>query len=255
VRADLYLIETGHFETRAKAQEAIAAGKVTVNGQVVRKPSQKIPEGADIVAEAAHPWVSRAALKLVAGLDQFGIDPAGRTCLDVGSSTGGFTQVLLERGAKTVYSVDVGRGQLHPKIQADSRVVSMESTDARSLAATSFDAAPSLVVCDASFISLLKVIGQPLALAAASAELIALIKPQFEVGKAAIGKGGLVKSDRDRDRAVAEVRAGLEGLENFKIRAIMDSPIQGGDGNREYLIAASRDVESLRVSGEGHSLT
>jgi 23S rRNA (cytidine1920-2'-O)/16S rRNA (cytidine1409-2'-O)-methyltransferase len=250
VRADLFLVQNGYFETRAKAQEAITAGKVFVNGVSVKKPSQKIPEGAQITAEPAHPWVSRAALKLVAGLDQFGIDPAGRICLDVGSSTGGFTQVLLARGAKRVYSVDVGRDQLHPKLQADLRVVSMESTDARSLAATSFEVAPSLVVCDASFISLLKVIAQPLALAAESAELIALIKPQFEVGKAAIGKGGLVKSARDRDRAVAEVRSGLDGLEGFKIRAIMESPIQGGDGNTEYLIAADRDVESVRLSGE-----
>jgi 23S rRNA (cytidine1920-2'-O)/16S rRNA (cytidine1409-2'-O)-methyltransferase len=240
MRADLYLVEHGHFDTRARAQAAIAAGKVSANGVKLTKPSQKIADGAEIVAEAAHPWVSRAALKLVAGLDGFGVDPADRVCLDVGSSTGGFTEVLLSRGARHVYAVDVGRGQLHPSLQADRRVTSLEATDARSLAAELFSEPPSLVVCDASFISLLKVIARPLALAAPTADLIALIKPQFEVGKALIGKGGLVKSEKARDDAVATVRAALDGLEGFSVRAVMDSPIEGGDGNREYLIAAAR---------------
>lgn len=246
-RADKFLVDQGFFDTRAKAQEAIAAGKVFVNGEAVRKASQKIPAGADIQAEAAHPWVSRAALKLVAGLEAFDIDPAGRVCLDVGSSTGGFTEVLLSRGAAKVYAVDVGRDQLHPKLQADSRVVSMEGLDARSLAAENFSEPPSLIVCDASFISLLKVIARPLALAAERADLIALIKPQFEVGRASIGKGGLVKSDSDRERAVTDVRAGLEGREGFAVRAVMDSPILGGDGNTEYLVAAHRGVDSIRL--------
>ncbi|BDX00021.1 TlyA family RNA methyltransferase [Maricaulis maris] len=240
MRADLYLVEHGHFDTRARAQAAIAAGKVSANGVKLTKPSQKIADGAEIVAEAAHPWVSRAALKLVAGLDGFGVDPADRVCLDVGSSTGGFTEVLLSRGARHVYAVDVGRGQLHPSLQADRRVTSLEATDARSLAAELFSEPPSLVVCDASFISLLKVIARPLALAAPTADLIALIKPQFEVGKALIGKGGLVKSEKARDDAVATVRAALDGLEGFSVRTVMDSPIEGGDGNREYLIAAAR---------------
>jgi len=242
MRADLYLVENGLMETRAKAQDAIAAGKVFINGEPARKPSQKIPPGAEVTAEAAHPYVSRAALKLIAGLDKFGIDPTNKVCLDVGASTGGFTQVLLERGASHVYAVDVGRDQLHPKLQADARVISMESTDARSLAADSFAAAPSLIVCDASFISLLKVIPQPLALAARQADLIALIKPQFEVGKASIGRGGLVKSKDDHDRAVKEVRSGLEGVQGFRVKAVIDSPISGGDGNREYIINATRDA-------------
>ncbi|MFY0636997.1 TlyA family RNA methyltransferase [Maricaulis maris] len=244
MRADLYLVEHGHFDTRARAQAAIAAGKVSANGVTVAKPSQKIADGAEIVAEAAHPWVSRSALKLVAGLDGFGIDPAGRVCLDVGSSTGGFTEVLLSRGARHVYAVDVGRDQLHPSLQADRRVTSLEATDARSLAAEMFSEPPSLVVCDASFISLLKVIERPLALSAATADLIALIKPQFEVGRALIGKGGLVKSETARNDAVAAVRAGLEGLESVLVRAVMDSPIEGGDGNKEYLMAATRRVQT-----------
>jgi len=243
MRADLYLVEHGHFDTRARAQAAIAAGKVSANGVVVTKPSQKIADGAEIVAEAAHPWVSRAALKLVAGLDAFGVDPADRVCLDVGASTGGFTEVLLSRGARHVYAVDVGRDQLHPSLQADRRVTSLEATDARSLAAEVFSEPPSLVVCDASFISLLKVIARPLALSAPSATLMALIKPQFEVGKALIGKGGLVKDVQARDDAVAAVRAGLEGLEGFSVGAIIDSPIDGGDGNKEYLIAANRSIQ------------
>lgn len=239
-RADKYLVDHGHFETRAKAQEAITAGKVRVNGEPLRKASQKIPEGAEVQAEAAHPWVSRAALKLVAGLDAFNVDPAGRVCLDVGASTGGFTEVLLARGARKVYAVDVGRDQLHPKLQADSRVVSLESTDARSLDAEVFSEPPSLIVCDASFISLLKVISRPLSLAAEAADLIALIKPQFEVGRASIGKGGLVKSEADRTRAINDVRTGLEGRSDFSVRSVIDSPISGGDGNQEYLIAARR---------------
>lgn len=243
MRADLYLVEHGHFDTRARAQAAIAAGKVSANGVVVTKPSQKIADGAEIVAEAAHPWVSRAALKLVAGLDAFGVDPADRVCLDVGASTGGFTEVLLSRGARHVYAVDVGRDQLHPSLQADRRVTSLEATDARSLAPEVFSEPPSLVVCDASFISLLKVIARPLALSAPSATLMALIKPQFEVGKALIGKGGLVKDVQARDDAVAAVRAGLEGLEGFSVGAIIDSPIDGGDGNKEYLIAANRSIQ------------
>lgn len=246
MRADLYLVQHGLIETRAKAQEAIAAGKVSVDGAVVTKASQKIAEGAVVTAQPAHPWVSRAAFKLLAGLDAFGIDPAGQVCLDVGSSTGGFTQVLLERGAAKVYAVDVGRDQLHPRLRGDLRVVSMEGVDARSLTASDCSSSPSLIVCDASFISLLKVIPNPMSLAANQADLIALIKPQFEVGKASVGRGGLVKSGKERARAVAEVRAALDGLEGFFVRDVMESPVKGGDGNQEYLIAARRNVESVR---------
>ena len=245
MRADLYLVEHGLIETRAKAQEAIAAGTVTVDGVIVSKASQKIADCAIVTARPAHPYFSRAALKLLAALEAFGIDPAGRICLDVGSSTGGFTQVLLERGAAQVIAVDVGRGQLHPSLRADSRVVSMEGVDARSLTASDCTPVPSLIVCDASFISLLKVIPRPMSLAANQADLIALIKPQFEVGRASIGRGGLVKSATERARAVADVRAALDGLEGFWVREVMESPVKGGDGNQEYLITARRDVESM----------
>lgn len=245
MRADLYLVEHGLIETRAKAQEAIAAGTVTVDGVIVSKASQKIADGAVVTARPAHAYVSRAALKLLAALEAFGIDPAGRICLDVGSSTGGFTQVLLERDAAQVIAVDVGRDQLHPSLRANSRVMSMEGVDARSLTASDCTPAPSLIVCDASFISLLKVIPNPMSLAANQADLIALIKPQFEVGRASIGRGGLVKSATERARAVAEVRAALDGLEGFWVRDVMESPVKGGDGNQEYLITARRNVESM----------
>jgi 23S rRNA (cytidine1920-2'-O)/16S rRNA (cytidine1409-2'-O)-methyltransferase len=244
IRADIYLVQHGLIETRAKAQEAISAGKVSVDGVVISKPSHKIAAGADVIAEPAHPYVSRAALKLVAGLDQFEINPSGRVCLDVGSSTGGFSEVLLERGAARVYAVDVGHDQLHPRLRAEARIVSLEGVDARTLTADYFGEAPSLVVCDASFISLPKVIAAALALAAPQADLIALIKPQFEVGKASVGRGGLVKSPVERQRAVSEVRAALDGFEGFVVRAVIESPIKGGDGNQEYLIAAHRDVQS-----------
>jgi len=245
MRADLYLVQHGLIETRAKAQEAIAAGMVSVDGVIITKASQKVAVGAVVLASPAHPYVSRAALKLVAGLDRFGINPAGRTCLDVGSSTGGFTQVLLERGAVRVHAVDVGHRQLHPSLRRDSRVVSMEGVDARSLTAADLIEAPSLIVCDASFISLLKVIPRPMSLAANQADLIALIKPQFEVGRAAIGRGGLVKSAKERARAVEDVRAVLDGLEGFCVRDVMESPVKGGDGNQEYLIAARRNVDPI----------
>lgn len=240
-RADKYLVDHGHFETRARAQEAIAAGLVSADGQIIRKPSQKIADGAEITAQAAHPYVSRAALKLVAALDVFGIDPAGCTGLDVGSSTGGFTEVLLERGAARVYAVDVGRDQLHARLRSDARVVSMEAQDARALSETDFETAPDFIVCDASFISLLKIIPTPLQLAAPGAVFIGLIKPQFEVGRDYIGKGGLVKPEAEGLRAVERVAAALDGMAGFKtLGAPVKSPVKGGDGNQEYLIAARK---------------
>jgi len=241
MRADKYLVDHGFFDTRARAQEAIAAGLVRVDGEPVRKPSQKIPDGAQIEAEAAHPWVSRAALKLVEALDRFGIDPAGQVCLDVGASTGGFTEVLLERGAARVHAVDVGRDQLHPRLRGEPRVVSMEARDARSLTPADLPDPPTLIVCDASFISLEKVIPVPLSLAAEGAAFIGLIKPQFEVGREGIGKGGLVRSDEIARAAVQRVTASLEGMAGFqRIGEVIESPITGGDGNREYLIAARK---------------
>lgn len=238
MRADKYLVEQGYFETRARAQAAIEAGRVRVNGAVLSKASAKIAEGAVIQAEQAHPYVSRAALKLAAGLDAFGVDPTGLTCLDVGASTGGFTEVLLQRGAAFVTAVDVGRDQLHASLRADPRVLSLEGTDARMLTLERIRGrAPGLVVCDASFISLEKVLARPLELAVQGAHLIALFKPQFEVGRAHVGKGGIVKDKEAVDRAEETARAFLARA-GFKVQGAVDSPITGGDGNRERLINA-----------------
>lgn len=242
MRADKYLVEYGHFPTRAKAQAAIAAGKARVNGQVLTKASQTISDGAVVEAEAAHPYVSRAALKLVAGLDAFDVDPTGRVCLDVGSSTGGFTQVLLERGAERVIAVDVGRDQLDASLRADPRVLSLEGQDARTLTLDLIGGtAPSLVVCDASFISLEKVLAQPLEIAAPGADLIALFKPQFEVGRAHVGKGGIVKDAEAVARAQDNARAFLARA-GFEVSGVIESPIAGGDGNRERLIGARKAI-------------
>lgn len=237
MRADLFLVTHGHFDTRARAQAAIQAGLVRVNGEVVRKPSQSILNGAHVEAEAEHPFVSRAALKLVAGLDAFNIDPSGRICLDVGSSTGGFTEVLLQRGAARVYAVDVGRDQLHDSLKSDLRITSLEATDARVLTRAEIPESPSLIVCDASFISLAKVLGVPLSLASDDAEVIALFKPQFEVGRDFIGKGGIVRPDAPVADALEAFARWLEG-QGWQVTAHMPSPVTGGDGNLEYLVHA-----------------
>lgn len=236
-RADRALVELGYFESRAAAQAAIAAGRVMVNGQVLNKPSQQISTDDRIDAEPAHPYVSRGGLKLAHALVVFGVDPAGRHCLDVGASTGGFTDVLLQRGAASVVAVDVGRGQLHEKIARDPRATSYEATDARSLTAEMVGQAPSLIVCDASFISLAKLLEVPLSLAAQGGELVTLFKPQFEVGREFIGKGGLVTDREAVTRAEAAFCDWLADM-NWAVSAKTDSPILGGDGNAERLIHA-----------------
>ncbi|MDJ0920526.1 MAG: TlyA family RNA methyltransferase [Henriciella sp.] len=236
-RADKVLVALGHFDSRSAAQAAIAAGTVTVEGRVLSKPSEKIAPNARIIAEPPHPWVSRAGVKLAHALDVFGVDPTGCHCLDVGASTGGFTQVLLERGAASVVSVDVGRDQLHPRIAADPRVKSREATDARALTPEDLGQPPQLIVCDASFISLSKLLGVPLSLAAARAMLIALFKPQFEVGREHIGKGGIVTDTEATARAETTFGKWLTD-QSWTVEARTDSPIKGGDGNAERLIFA-----------------
>jgi 23S rRNA (cytidine1920-2'-O)/16S rRNA (cytidine1409-2'-O)-methyltransferase len=235
-RADLALVQRGFFESRAKAQEAIAAGLVSADGRIVRKASATIAATASIVAEAPYPWVSRGGVKLAAALDAFHFDVENRVCLDIGASTGGFTQVLLERGATTVFAVDVGHGQLHRTLASNPRVVSREGTDIRSLSPDWFVDRPALITCDVSFISL-KLILQPLLkLAAQTAALVALIKPQFEVGRGHLVKG-IVKDETIRLRACTEIAALVEQLD-FRVEAIIPSPIAGGDGNVEYLLGA-----------------
>ncbi len=236
-RLDVALVARGLFESRARAQAAISSGSVTVGGKVVTKPSFKISDTDDITAKAAHPWVSRGGIKLAHAMDIFKVDPAGLTALDVGASTGGFTDVLLSRGAAKVYAVDVGTDQLHTKIRSDDRAVVMEQTDARHLTRAHFDSPIDLVVCDASFISATKILGAPMALARPGAQLITLIKPQFEMGKGALGKGGVIRDRETAEDAVRIVRSWVEA-QGWTLRADCKSPITGGSGNHEYLLHA-----------------
>lgn len=236
MRADLLLVARGLAESRAKARAAIEAGGVTANGAPVEKPADLIAEDAALELIPPHPWVSRGGVKLTAALDAFGIDPTGRVCLDVGASTGGFTHVLLSRGAVKVYAVDVGQGQLHASLRDDPRVVTLERTDARTLTRDLIPEAPTLIVCDVSFIGAAKVLATPLSLAAARADLVTLVKPQFETGP---GHGGLPGEDVARSAAQNAIDA-LNGLHGFRITSVIDSPIRGGDGNLELLAHAQR---------------
>jgi len=238
-RLDVLLVERGLFESRAKARAAVEAGKVTVDGRPAAKASDAVPEGAEIAAEPAHPWVGRGALKLVHALGLWPVQVQGRVVLDVGASTGGFTEVCLASGAARVYAVDVGAGQLHPRLAADPRVVSLESTDARGLTARAVPEPPGLIVCDVSFIGLAKALPAALALAAPGAELVALVKPQFEVGPGKVGKGGLVRDEADRLQALRDAEAFLAAA-GWRVQATADSPILGGEGAREYLLWAQR---------------
>lgn len=237
-RADQLLVERGLFESRARAQAAIAAGLVSANGVQVRKASEMVANDAEIVAEAPHPYVSRGGLKLAAALEAFGFDPAGETCIDIGASTGGFTDVLLKRGAAHVHAVDVGREQLHPSLRADPRVTSLEAQDIRNLSPELLAEAPALAAIDVSFISLKLVLPAAARLLAPKAMIAALIKPQFEAGRAALKKG-VVRDEAVHERVCAEIAAVLEEL-GFAVSGPIPSPIEGGDGNREFLIGGRK---------------
>ncbi len=236
-RADLLLVELGLFESRAKARAAIEAGGVTAAGAPVTRAAQMLDAGAAIVAQPAHRFVGRGALKLDHALSVWPVPVERRVVLDVGASTGGFTQVCLERGAAKVFAVDVGRGQLHPVLAADPRVIDLSGIDARTL--EPLDPPPSLIVCDASFIGLIKVLERPLQLAAPGADLVALVKPQFEVGPDLVGKGGQV---RDANLREAALKAVVEALAERGWPALQtdESPVRGGDGAIEYLVWARR---------------
>ena len=238
-RADLLLVERGFFDSRSRAQAAIAAGRVRADGETVRKASQSVPVAAVIEAEAAHPYVSRGGVKLRAALDNFGISPAGVIAADIGSSTGGFSEVLLQAGAAKVYAVDSGRDQLHQSLRAHPRLVAMEATDARILKRDHISEPLDMIVSDVSFISLKLALPAALALARQGAWLIALIKPQFEVGRKQIGKGGIVKDEAARTAVCDDIAAWLTGV-GWPVVGIAPSPLLGGDGNREFLLAARR---------------
>ena len=240
-RLDLALVARGLVATRAKARDLIARGEVRVDGEIVRKPASGVREEQLIAVDAqAAAQVSRGAVKLTAALEQFGLDPAGRVALDVGASTGGFTQVLLKRGAARVYAVDVGQGQLHETLKDDPRVVALEQCDARTLDRVLVREAIGAIVVDVSFISLIKALPAALALAAPGCWIVALVKPQFEVGREGVGKGGIVRDPEQRDRALITVRDWLAAQPQWKVIGDMPSPIEGGSGNVEYLLAGIR---------------
>jgi len=238
-RADLYLVSHGYYESRARAQAAIKAGLVKVDGKRLKKPSEKLSDLNDIQAKSEHPWVSRGGLKLAYALKEFKVSAEGKTCLDVGASTGGFSDVLRQNGAAKIYAVDVGHGQLHVSLQDVPEIISMEGQDARALSAESFDTKPQLIVCDASFISCMKVLEQPLRLSSRTAELVTLVKPQFEVGKAGLKRGGLVKSESLALQALSDVSAWVMS-QGWHVVATCKSPIKGGSGNTEYLLHARK---------------
>jgi 23S rRNA (cytidine1920-2'-O)/16S rRNA (cytidine1409-2'-O)-methyltransferase len=241
-RADLLLVERGLVESRAKAQAVIMAGLVFTGEKRVAKPGDVLAADAPLELRGQeHPWVSRGGLKLVHGLDHFGLDPAGLTCLDLGASTGGFTDVLLSRGAASVYAVDVGKGQLAWKLRQNDRVVVLEDTNARYLTREQVPDAIDLVVCDASFIGLEKILPAPMTLTRPGAHLVALIKPQFQAGPGDVGKGGVVRDPAVHDRVCVEMRDWLDTQRGWRVLGIAESPITGPAGNKEFLIAAVRE--------------
>jgi len=238
VRADLLLLERGLFESRARAQAAIAAGLVSADGVVLRKASETVLAKATIEAQAAHPYVSRGGVKLAAALDEFGFDAAGQTCLDVGASTGGFSDVLLRRGAAHVYGIDVGQAQLHESLHGHPRLTSLESQDIRTLDTGLFAQAPALAVIDVSFISLKLVLPAVAKLLAPQARLVALVKPQFETKRSALKKG-VLRDEALQQQICAEIADVVSAL-GFTVSGLIPSPIEGGDGNREFLLGGER---------------
>jgi 23S rRNA (cytidine1920-2'-O)/16S rRNA (cytidine1409-2'-O)-methyltransferase len=236
MRADRLLVERGLFESRAKAQAAIAAGLVIAGDRPVRKASEELAADVTLLAQSEHPYVSRGGVKLAAALDRFGFDPRGRCCLDVGASTGGFTQVLLERGAARVYAVDVGSGQLHASLRAEPRVVSLEQTDIRAVSPALLPQTPDFITLDVSFISLKLVLPPALKLVRSPADMVALIKPQFEAGRAQLKKG-IVRDAGVQAAVCDDIAAALADL-GWTVTGLLPSPIVGGDGNREFLIGA-----------------
>jgi 23S rRNA (cytidine1920-2'-O)/16S rRNA (cytidine1409-2'-O)-methyltransferase len=239
LRIDQLLVARELAESRARAQALVMAGLVFVGGRKVEKAGQAVSDDAEVeVRGRDHPWVSRGGVKLAHGLDHFGIDPAGAVAIDVGSSTGGFTDVLLTRGATRVYAVDSGTNQLAWKLRQDPRVVVLEKTSARTLTDAHIPEAVDLIVCDASFIGLAKVLERPLTFAKDRALLVALIKPQFEAGPGEVPKGGVVRDPEVHRRVCDEVAAWLGARPGWTVDGVTPSPITGPEGNVEFLIAA-----------------
>jgi 23S rRNA (cytidine1920-2'-O)/16S rRNA (cytidine1409-2'-O)-methyltransferase len=243
LRLDDLLVRRGLFATRSRARDAVGRGAVSVAGAVITKAGHAVADDVAIeVSDPASAYVSRSALKLAAALDHFGIDPAGKTALDVGASTGGFTQVLLMRGAAHVFAIDVGHGQLHETIRTDPRVTSIEGLNARDLDGRHLERLrPDIVVADVSFISLRLAMPPALELARPGSMCVLLVKPQFEVGRDHIGKGGLLRDAADGKRAADDLREWLDAQRGWRATGLIDSPIKGGDGNAEFLLAGRKD--------------
>lgn len=241
IRADQLVVDRGLAESRTRAQALILAGLVYVGDRRVEKAGQTLSAEAELIVKGRdHPWVSRGGVKLAHALDHFGWDVSGAVAIDVGSSTGGFTDVLLTKGAARVYAVDSGTNQLAWKLRQDPRLVVHEQTSARILTAEHIPEPIDLIVCDASFIGLAKVLERPLTFAGAEARLLALIKPQFEAGPAEVGKGGVVRDPAIHARVCAEVEAWMAAQPGWRVLGIVESPITGPEGNIEFLIAAER---------------
>ncbi|MEO1151953.1 MAG: TlyA family RNA methyltransferase [Pseudomonadota bacterium] len=242
-RLDRVMVARGLVPSRARAQAEIKAGTVQVDSVVVRQPSRSVREAATIqLSDQRVPFVSRGGVKLAHALDHYRIDPAGQVCLDLGASTGGFTDVMLRRGVAHVYAVDVGRGQLHASLVEEPRVTNLEATHANLLSPALVPQAPSLIVCDVSFISMRKVLGFAMALCAPGASLVSLIKPQFELGPDHIGRGGIVRAGEAEIVAMLNDVSAWLTAQGWTPRPVIDSPIKGGDGNQEFLIAADHSA-------------
>jgi 23S rRNA (cytidine1920-2'-O)/16S rRNA (cytidine1409-2'-O)-methyltransferase len=245
-RADQLLVERGLAESRARAQALILAGLVFSGSTRIEKPGTALFVDADLEVKGKdHPWASRGGVKLDHALTYFGIDPRNLICLDIGASTGGFTDVLLARGAVKVYAVDVGHGQLAWKLRQDARVVVLERTNARHLTRAEVPEPVGLIACDASFIGLETVLPASLALADDAAWLIALIKPQFELGRDRVGKGGVVRDPALHAEVCERIRGWLDQQAGWRVLGITESPITGPEGNIEFLIAARHELKSL----------
>jgi len=239
-RLDVALVERGLVETRTKAQSLVMARRVVVNEQYVDKPGAPVaPDDVLRVVELEHPWVGRGGMKLAHALREFGIDIHGKTCADIGASTGGFTDVMLKNGAKKVYAIDVGYGQLDQSLRNDPRVVNREKVNARYLTAESFDEPVDFASIDVSFISLKLIL--PAVATFVRGEVVALIKPQFEVGKADVGKGGIVRDEEKRRQAVDGIVAFARAT-GFGVRGVIESPVKGAEGNVEFLMHATTDI-------------
>jgi 23S rRNA (cytidine1920-2'-O)/16S rRNA (cytidine1409-2'-O)-methyltransferase len=240
-RLDQLLVERGLYRTRSRARDAVLRGRVSVDGRVAAKPAQSVPADAAIgIADEAQHYVSRAAIKLVHGLDHFGISPQGLAALDVGASTGGFTQVLLVRGARHVSAIDVGHGQMAPAVAGDARVTVLEGLNARDLTLEDLPEPPGIITADVSFISLKLALPPALSLASPGARLVALVKPQFEAGPAHLSKDGVVRDPAMQDAVCRDIASWLETAMGWRVIGTTPSPVAGGSGNREFLLAARK---------------